>query len=60
MNQLVSSEIGSSDFVRRKLHELTILAEMNKEIHSTMNMSQLLKILVQKAGVGVNFERCLI
>ena len=60
MNQLISSEIGFSDFVRRKLHELTILAEMNKEIHSTMNMSQLLKILVQKAGVGVNFERCLI
>lgn len=57
---LISPEMGSSDFVRRKLHEMTVLAEMNKEIHSTMNISQLLKILVQKAGVGVDFERCLI
>ncbi len=39
---------------------MTVLAEMNKEIHSTMNIGQLMKILVQKAGVGVNFERCLI
>ena len=60
MVHFISSEIESSEFVRRKLHELTVLAEMNKEIHSTMNISQLLKILVQKAGVGVNFERCLI
>ena len=60
MNQLISSEIESSEFVRRKLHELTVLEEMNKEIHSTMSINQLLKILVQKAGVGVDFERCLI
>jgi len=39
---------------------LAVLAEMNKEIHATMNINQLLRILVQKAGVGVNFERCLI
>jgi formate hydrogenlyase transcriptional activator len=60
MSQFFPSEVEPSEFVRRKLHELTVLEEMNKEIHSTMNISQLLKILVQKAGVGVDFERCLI
>jgi transcriptional regulator with GAF, ATPase, and Fis domain len=60
MNPSISGETGSSDFVKRKLHELTVLEEMSKEIHSTMNTGQLLEILVQKAGVGVDFERCLI
>lgn len=54
------ADMGSSDFINRKLKELIVLAEMNKEIHSTMNINQLLKILVEKVSVGVNFERCLI
>ena len=44
----------------RQLKELRVLAELNQEIHSTMNMNRLLQILVEKAVVGVNFERCLI
>ncbi|MHB8090455.1 MAG: sigma 54-interacting transcriptional regulator [Syntrophales bacterium] len=60
MDRLISTDIGSSDFVKRKLHELIVLTEMNKEIHSTMNINQLFQILIQKVGVGVNFERCLL
>ncbi len=57
---MILSEMGSSDLIKRKLHELIVLTELNKEIHSTMNINQLFQILVQKVGVGVNFERCLI
>jgi transcriptional regulator with GAF, ATPase, and Fis domain len=60
MDHLFLADMGSSDFINRKLNELIVLTEMNKEIHSTMNIHQLLKILVQKVSVGVNFERCLI
>lgn len=47
-------------FVQKKLRELSALAEMNQEIHSTMNLDHLLQILVEKAVIGVNFERGLI
>ena len=60
MDDLISSQLGSSEFIEKKLRELSTLAEMNTEIHSTMNIDKLLKILVEKAVVGVNFERCLI
>ncbi|MCK9363161.1 MAG: sigma 54-interacting transcriptional regulator [Syntrophales bacterium] len=60
MERFISSDRGSADFVKRKLHELIVLTEMNKEIHSTMNINQLFQILIQKVGVGVNFERCLL
>ena len=44
----------------RQLRELSSLAEMNKKIHSTMNIDRLLQILVEQAVIGVNFERGLI
>ncbi len=47
-------------FVQDRLRELSTLAEMNKEIHSTMELDRLLQILVEKAVIGVNFERGLI
>jgi len=50
----------SSRFIEQKLRELSTLAEMNKEIHATMSMDRLLQILVEKAVIGVNFERGLI
>ena len=50
----------SSQFFETKLRELSTLAEMNKEIHATMNINRLLKTLVEKAVIGVNFERGLI
>ena len=36
------------------------MREMNKKIHATMNIDQLLRILVNQAIIGVNFERGLI
>ncbi len=48
------------DFVSRKLKELSTLAEINKEIHSTVRVDGLLQILVEKAVIGVNFERGLV
>jgi GAF domain-containing protein len=44
----------------KKYEELVALTEINREIHSTMNINRLLQILVEKAVVAVNFERCLI
>jgi len=49
-----------TQFVEKKLRELSTLAEMNEEIHSTMDLDRLLQILVEKALIGVNFERGLI
>ena len=46
--------------IERQLRELSSLVEMNKEIHSTMNIERLLQILVEQAVIGVNFERGLI
>ena len=40
--------------------ELAMLVEMNREIHSTMYLNALLQILVEKALIGVNFERGLV
>ena len=60
MSELISSEARSSVRVADKLRELSTLAEMNKEIHSTMNLNKLLQILVEKTIIGVNFERGLI
>jgi len=60
MSNVVSGEQPCSDFIEKKLRELSTLAEMNKEIHSTMHINQLLQILVEKAVIGVNFERGLI
>jgi transcriptional regulator with GAF, ATPase, and Fis domain len=47
-------------FIEKKLRELSTLTEMNEEIHSTMDLDRLLQILVEKAVIGVNFERGLI
>ena len=49
-----------SQVIERQLRELSSLAEMNKKIHSTMNIDNLLQILVELAVIGVNFERGLI
>lgn len=49
-----------SQVKERQLRELSSLAEMNKKIHSTMNIDRLLQILVEQAIIGVNFERGLI
>jgi hypothetical protein len=49
-----------SQFIKNRLRELSTLAEMNREIHATMNINELLQILVEKAVIGVNFERGLI
>lgn len=49
-----------SDAMVEKNRELTALVEMNREIHSTMHLHRLLQILVEKAVIGVNFERGLI
>ena len=46
--------------MKKRLRELSTLAEMNKAIHSTIYINQLLQILVEKAIIGVNFERGLI
>jgi formate hydrogenlyase transcriptional activator len=48
------------EFIQKRLRELGTLAEINKEVHSTMNIDRLLQILVEKAVIGVNFERGLI
>ena len=50
----------SAKVIERQLRELSSLAEMNKKIHSTMNIDRLLHILVNQAIIGVNFERGLI
>jgi formate hydrogenlyase transcriptional activator len=47
-------------FIKKKLRELSTLVEMNEKIHSTMDLDRLLQILVEKAVIGVNFERGLI
>jgi len=52
--------VKDPQFIEKKLRELSTLAEMNQEIHSTMDLERLLQILVQKAVIGVNFERGLI
>ncbi|MEW6664512.1 MAG: molybdopterin dinucleotide binding domain-containing protein [Thermodesulfobacteriota bacterium] len=44
-------------FVEKRLRELTTLAEMNKEIHSTMDLDRLLQILVEKAEIGPETAR---
>jgi formate hydrogenlyase transcriptional activator len=51
---------GSTKIIERQLRELSSLAEMNKKIHSTMKIDNLLQILVEQAVIGVNFERGLI
>lgn len=60
MSGVIPTQPTRADFVRKKLGELTTLAEMNKEIHSTMNVTELLRILVEKAIIGVNFQRGLL
>jgi len=55
-----SNVTQDSQFIENRLRELSTLAEMNKEIHATMNINELLQILVEKAVIGVNFERGLI
>ena len=48
------------DFVKRKLRELSALEEMNRQIHATVSLDALLQTMVEKAVIGVNFERGLI
>lgn len=38
--------------IKRQVRELSSLAEMNKKIHSTMNIDRLLQILVEQAVTG--------
>jgi transcriptional regulator with GAF, ATPase, and Fis domain len=52
--------VKDPQFIENKLRELSTLAEMNEEIHSTMDLDRLFQILVEKAVIGVNFERGLI
>jgi transcriptional regulator with GAF, ATPase, and Fis domain len=50
-------------YIKKRLSELSTLAEMNEEIHATMNMDALLQVLVEKgrsvvmhsAGLGKNY-----
>jgi transcriptional regulator with GAF, ATPase, and Fis domain len=61
MNKNINNDlIGASMVAQRQLRELRSLEEMNKKIHATMNIDQLLQILVNQAIIGVNFERGLI
>jgi transcriptional regulator with GAF, ATPase, and Fis domain len=60
MDEMNSSEANMPRLVDKKLRELRALAQMNKEIHSVMNMNKLLRILVERAVTGVNFERFLL
>jgi len=60
MSELISLSMESSNLMKKRLRELSTLAEMNKAIHSTIYINQLLQILVEKAIIGVNFERGLI
>ncbi len=60
MTENVPDPLNDAQFIQKKLRELSTLAEMNEEIHSTMNLDALLQILVKKAIIGVNFERGLI
>ena len=57
MGRVPGPERTFSSRKEKRLEELSVLAEINKEIHSTMNIDRLLQILVEKAVVGVNFER---
>ena len=59
---LTGEKTGSTAWVTRSHNsrELAMLVEMNREIHSTMYLNSLLQILVEKAVIGVNFERGLV
>jgi transcriptional regulator with GAF, ATPase, and Fis domain len=56
----IENNQNHSQDIKRQLRELSSLVEMNKKIHSTMNIERLLQILVEQAVIGVNFERGLI
>ena len=60
MTAHIPDPVKDPQFIEKKLRELSTLAEMNEEIHSTMDLDRLLQILVEKAVIGVNFERGLI
>lgn len=60
MMHIDSPQNPNVDFIQKRLNELNILAEINKEIHSTVRVERLLQILVEKAVIGVNFERGLV
>jgi len=60
MGGMNSNGTNKPGLIDKKLRELKALAQMNKEIHSAMNMNQLLSILVERAVTGVNFERFLL
>lgn len=60
MSGMNSSGANTPGLVDKKVRELRALAQMNKEIHSAMSMNKLLRILVERAVTGVNFERFLL
>jgi transcriptional regulator with GAF, ATPase, and Fis domain len=61
MDAKKESEIKQGpELIEKKLRELSTLTEINEEIHATMDMDELLQVLVEKAVIGVNFERGLI
>jgi len=60
MSGMNSSGANTPALVDKKVRELRALAQMNKEIHSAMSMNKLLRILVERAVTGVNFERFLL
>ena len=60
MTAIEAGQKGTPEYIARKNRELSTLVEMNQEIHSTMRIQRLLQILVEKAVVGLDFERGLI
>lgn len=55
-----TQEVSSAEILEKKLRVFSALADMNSLIHTATNINQLLKILVEKAVVGVDFERFLL
>ena len=60
MSQAKKPDWAYADLVKKKIRELSTLDVMNKQIHSTININELLRILVEKAVIGVNFQRGLL
>ena len=60
MSEVKATHQPRADLVKKKIKELSTLDEMNRQIHSTMNLNELLRILVEKALIGVNFQRGLL
>ena len=60
MAVLDAQDVSSAEILENKLRVFRALADMNSLIHTATNLNQLLKILVEKAVVGSDFERFLL